>query len=122
MVEAETGMGARMGTRAVLEAVAKVIAKVGTLMLGGNAQTTPQAKELTRWAIKDGSCGTTDVLMLQGGMLVVACHTGWTGNTSRGATQTLQLLPPFVEHAQIAEQLSAIGSLHLLLVKATAMR
>lgn len=111
-----------METRAVLEARAKVIAEVGTLMMGGSAQTSPQAKELTGWAIKDASSGAADELMLQGGMLVVACHTRGTADASRGATQALQLLPPFVEHAQIAEQLSAIGSLHLLLVKAAAMR
>lgn len=60
VVETKTGMG----TRAVLEAGAKVIAEVGTLMMRGNAQTTPQAKELTGWAIKNASCGAANELML----------------------------------------------------------
>lgn len=113
---------ARLGTRVGVETCVGVGDEVGTLMLGRHTQTLTQAKKLSLGAIKDRSGGAANVLVLPDGMLIVTRQSSGTDYSSHGACRALQLLPPLIEVAQLADEQGAIGALHLLLAAAAAMR
>lgn len=122
------GAGASVGTVGVTRARVGVGTcvgvgdEVGTLMLGRHTQTLAQTEKLSLGAIKDRPSGAANILVLPDGMLIVTRQPGGTDYSSHGACRALQLLPPLVEVAQLADQQSSIRALHLLLAAAAAMR